>query len=851
MNYSEFASMPRSEKIVLATIEAKTQFKVWTFAGMPFTFYKDLPYFVKGVKVDGVDLVEKANTTFNGPTSTGQFFYDQTIKRLYVRMPGDTDPKTENVIVTYKMFFSTGSVILPHNLSTGLPVEWDGRIESIGSLGQQLDDENTGIVLESSSNISLINNDGYFDSIFDTLIWENQQIDFYSWSPSIPVTEAKRLFSGVIESKSFDDQRISFKVKDFVYRLKNQVNLSVFSEADGTISPSILGTPKRRIYGQVKQVQCVATDATLGGFPMMGTITVSNGSTALTGDDTEFLKELTPGDEIFVNIDGETIKFSIDSVTSDTAAVLGDLSEISFTDKPAIIKPAIPYRFKNRIWHIAGHKLREPIATILYPTSSRRMSVDTTQDFFAGDNVIINTVGNTILRISGNEIVLEQSVFPLPDIGSLIEKSPVSQVYFKDKKLVEVRDWTLFNTTTGAYIELSEEAERNLANTRSIGVSLTFTNASRTITTSATIDLRTILKSRDWVKKDLEATWYEVLDVQEQTIILRTPFSGTPATTTGKMKNVDLIDDDSLITVNCSGLQTLVYPFEWVKTASDVVKHLITNDAGFTEIDTEAFAQAKADCPHIISMVIPESIGSEAPLIRDVITKVNESVFGSLYGNQSMELAYSILNARKPTNPTAIKDHDILSWDSVTDQKIVNKVKINYRPFTDLFSGSSAFETVEYSSSFVDDIIGIKNTDERTVYLYEDDKALIMAQRIAFFKSLSNCKISIKGKLNLALLNVNDKMYLEFDRLFKRYGGQDNKKIGIITGIKKNGTDVDVELTDLGNIFNRIPVIAPNTTDSYSTATREDAVLYGFIVDNDTLTPNDLSEVDFGNNRIG
>jgi hypothetical protein len=216
-----------------------------------------------------------------------------------------------------------------------------------------------------------------------------------------------------------------------------------------------------------------------------------------------------------------------------------------------------------------------------------------------------------------------------------------------------------------------------------------------------------------------------------------------------------------------------------------------------------------------------------------------------------MELAYSILNARKPTNPTAIKDHDILSWDSVTDQKIVNKVKINYRPFTDLFSGSSAFETVEYSSSFVDDIIGIKNTDERTVYLYEDDKALIMAQRIAFFKSLSNCKISIKGKLNLALLNVNDKMYLEFDRLFKRYGGQDNKKIGIITGIKKNGTDVDVELTDLGNIFNRIPVIAPNTTDSYSTATREDAVLYGFIVDNDTLTPNDLSEVDFGNNRIG
>jgi hypothetical protein len=90
------------------------------------------------------------------------------------------------MIVTLQMFFSTRPSILPYDLNNGEQVEWDSRIDTIGSLGQQLDDENTGIVLESSSQISLHNKDGFFDDIFDTLIWENQNIEFYSWSPKIP-----------------------------------------------------------------------------------------------------------------------------------------------------------------------------------------------------------------------------------------------------------------------------------------------------------------------------------------------------------------------------------------------------------------------------------------------------------------------------------------------------------------------------------------------------------------------------------------------------------------------------------------------------------------------------------------
>lgn len=851
MTYAEFAKLPASEKVVLCIVESVTQFKVWeSYPTEMYSYLKAVPYFVKSLKVDGVFLTEVDLVDGIQP---GQYFFDAKNKTVYVRMLDDSDPKTKTVIVTYKMFFSNSSNILPHDLADGEEVEFDSRIESIGSLGQQLDDENTGIVLESSSSISLHNNDGFFDSIFDTLIWENQKIEFYSWSPRIPLSEAHKLFSGVIESKTFDADKISFKVKDFVYKLKNQVNLSVFSESDGTISPSILGKPKRRVYGKVKQMKCVGIDNTLGGYPLSGTISVSIDSTSLTGSATSFLSQLSPEDELHVTLDdGSVVKLSIDSITSDTAATLGDESEFSISGKSAIVKPKVPYRQKNRRWHIAGHKLVAPVSTIVFPLTSRRFLVDTVEDFYPDDLVILNGNPLRIRRISGMSIVMDQSIDPLPDIGNTIEKSPVTKVYFGSKELLVERDWTLTNFPD-AIIEIDPLAEFNIANTRNVGVNLTFTNASRTITTSATIDLRTLMKPRDWIRKNniSETDWYEIIDVREQTVTIRTAFTGSTQTTTAKMKNVDLIDDDSLITVDCIGAQTSVAPYMWLKTASDVVKHLIQNDAGFTTIDEESFQQAKADCGWFISMVIPESIGDSAPTVRDVITKINESVFGSLYGNQSQLIAYSILNARKPSDLTIIEDHDILSWNSSTEQKIVNKVKINYRPFVDIFSGNDAIESIEHTSDFVDDFIGIQNTDERTVYLYETAKATIMAQRIAFYNSLSNCKITVKGKLSLALTTVNDKMHIQFDRLFRRYGGNDSKKIAIVTGVKKNGLEVEVEMTDLGNIFNRVPSIAPSGSPSYSLATRDDAVKYGYILDNDTLTPDNESEIDLGNNRIG
>lgn len=848
MTYEEFAQLPASEKIILCIVHSKAMYKIWNYTGESGIYYRDVEFFISKVKADGIDLIENSNTSL----IAGQYFFDATSKRLYVRLPDDVEPKTKQVIVTNKHFFSNAPVILPHDLDSGEPVEYEARIPTngIGSLGQQLDSDNTGIVLESSSSIILMNSDAFFDEIFDTLIWENQDIEFYSWSPIIPLSQKKRLFSGVIETKNYDDEKATFNVKDYVYRLKNNVNLGTFSINDGHLSDSDLNTPKRRIYGKVKQAKCVGIDKMLSGYGLTGLITVSAGSAALSGSGTSFLQELSPGDQLVIELDnGETQKLSIDSISSDDSATLGDESDVSISNLTAVVKSDVPYPFKNRRWHLAGHKLASPAATIMAVDNSRRFQVDQTEDFFADDAISVNGAPNILKRISGSNMVLETAMFPVPVIGDQILKEPVTKVFFKDQEMLQGRDWTLENTNE-AIIVFNELAEFNIAKIRKISNNLVFTNGSRSITTSATVDLRTLLKPRDWIKKnDISAPeWYEILEVKEQSLTLRTTFTGSSGTTTAKIKNIDHIDDDSLITANALGFD---FNGQWMRTPSDMVKHLLLNDSEFSSVDEASFSQAKSDCPYTVSMIIPEDIGGEAPKVRDVITKINESVFGSLYGNSSSDISYSILNARKPSDLNPIRDHDIIDWDAKTEQQIVNKVKINFRPFVDTLNGSSAFESVEFTSNFVDDFIGIKNTFERTVYLYDEEKANIMAQRHAFYRSLSNCKINLKGKLNLATLTVNDKLYLELDRLFKRYGGKDSRKISIVTGIKKNGMDVDVEMTDLGNIFNRVPSIAPEGLPSYLDANREDSLKYGFILDNDTLTPDVLNETDLGNNRIG
>lgn len=831
MSYYTESLRTRSEKITLVTCESVERLKLFTANASDWDRVVD--HFVVGVKDAGAVIT---SWSFTPETKT-------------LKIIGGANPKTRDISVTYRHFYSNAPVNLPYDLNTGTVVEWQPYITSIGSIGQQLDEENTGIVLESSSSVDFINNDGHFDEIFDTLIWENQSIKFYSWIPTIHISEKIQLFDGVIESKDFSETRVSFKVKDFVFKLRNTVNLGVFNSSDGEILPSLLGTPKRRIYGQVNNCRVVSLDATLEGYSLTGTLSTIFNSSTLTGTGTLFLSELSPGDEIFTTFNGEIVKIGIQSIESDISLTMGKEAELNLTDYAFTNKPKIPYRGRNRSWHIAGHKLRSPSVEIVSVGGSNVFVVDSVSDFYAGDEVTVNGIQAKIRRISGSTIITESSVLPLPVASDLLEKRPVQNFYFGKRSLVFDRDYQISNVTE-AIITLEPDAEFNLFEQRSLGVNITFTNGSRSITTASVVDFRSILNPRDWIRSAniAKPDWYEILEVKQQEIIIRTSFIGTTATETALVKNVEYIDENSPMTVNCLGMEV---SDTWMKTPSDAVRHLIINDALFSVVNETKFAKAKADCDYILSMAIPEELGSESPMIRDVISKINESVFGSLYGDSSQNISYSILNATKPELSDIVRDDDILSFTIQTTQKIANKVIVSYRPYVDINSNEETFLVEEFESDFVDSYIGIKNTIERTLYIYETDKAKIIAQRIALFNSLSSASVKLKTKLNLAQVVVNDKMFLSLDRLYKRYGGRDKRKLGTVTGVKRDGYGCEITISDLSNVYNRIPSIAPNTTPHYSLSSDDDRLRWGYLLDNSTETPDELSEVGLGSMIIG
>ena len=840
MSYLIESLKPRSEKITLVTLESVERLKLFNLAGSDYERFVD--NFVVGVKDSGVAL-----TSGSLPLSLNKWHFEPATKKLTINV--GANPKTKDISVTYRLFFSSAPVNLPYDLSSGAVVEWEPYVISIGSIGQQLDEEQTGVVLESSSSVDFVNSDGRWDLIFDRYIFENQEIKFYSWFPNIPIAEKVQLFAGVIESKSFSDSKVSLRVKDFVYKLKNKLNLGLFSEADGIILPSILGTAKRRVYGQADYVKTISLDATLGGYSITGALSATIATNILTGVGSFFLSQLSPGDELLFSIGGVSEKIAIQSIESNTSLTLGKIIDYSISSLSASVKPEISSRYKNRTWHVTHHKIRNPSVSITQVIANNRFLTNSTIDFLAGNEITVNGVQATIRRVSGNEIVTEAAISPLPSIGNTIQRLPISAVYFGSKKLVYLRDYLITNTTE-CKVVLENLAEFNIVEQVGLPTNLIFTSGTRSITTVASVDLRTILKSRDWIRSASlnEPDFYEILEVKEQEILLRTAFAGTSGTKTSYHKNIEYIDEESLITVNCLGRDVAG---SWIKTASDAVRDLVLNDAEFSVVDEASFTKANADCDYILSLVIPEDVGQNYPIVRDVITKINESVYGALYGNASQTIAYSIFNSTKPESMAVIQDDDILSFSIQSTQKIINEAKINYRPYVDIYSGNPAFETLTHSSSFVDKLIGIKSTEEKTLYLYEDDKALIMAQRLCFFRSLASSVVTIKSKMNLASVTVNDKLYLSLDRLFKRYAGSDKRRIGIVSGVKKDGFGCEISLSDLGNIFNRVMSIAPNTTLDYLSASDDDRVKWGFIVDNSTETCDITSETGLGSNLIG
>ena len=314
-NRDEYINSAISEKITLVHLDAAT--RLYQFNNPSANVYTKLTdYFVNDVS----NFTKRSDNS----VTDGEWFYDIKNKTLYI---GTTSPIEETkIIVKYRLFFADAPVNLSHDMTdnNGEIVEYDSRILSAPNFKSSLGVNQKGASFADSGNLELENTDGFFDSIYDTLVYENKEVTVYSWNRQLDPTDAKITFKGNIYDKSYTERRVKFQIKNIFTRLDQSISLESYTSSDN-VSSQFLDNFKRLVYGKVNQTLIRSIDQIGTGFELTGTVSVTiNSDAQVTGSGSSFTTELIVGDTIEI----DSLEYSVESISSNTSMEISSRTPI-------------------------------------------------------------------------------------------------------------------------------------------------------------------------------------------------------------------------------------------------------------------------------------------------------------------------------------------------------------------------------------------------------------------------------------------------------------------------------------------------------------------------------------------
>lgn len=832
-NRSEFINAASSEKITLAQVNAKA--RLYVFSGPTMDIYtKQVPYFVDTLQQGDQLLTRVANLS---SVTIGTFYYDIEESTLYVRPLADADPKTVELITTYKLFFANKGLTLPHDLEDiSQDVFYDGRITNAPGYKHKIGIDQALTSLVGEGTLQLQNTDGGLDGVFDTLIFENQPVTIYSWNPDLKPSESRVIYRGRVTNKTYTSDKVSFKIKDQIFNLLESPNFTQYTAADN-VSDSVAGQLKRRVYGRVDGLRCQSTDQIAGGFDLTGTVSAAADSVLLSGTGTQFLTEVRQGDRIVI----QTQEFGVEEVLDDTTITLGDQTEFAFSGRTARLEPERGVAFKNREFLATGHACAEVQHTIVSVPQFNRIQLDSTDGLFAGDFVEFLDTGERIEINNvapGNLLVLVQNVVQKPAVGTLAKRQPIQEVYINNRR-VSANDFTINNSATGCGLTFTENVEFNLARSKNTAFDATFTNGSRTISVANNeLSLADVFSPGDWVKPDgvSYTTFYRIVNVKVNEIDISTTFNDPTTTDTIEIKSPNYLEDDSIVSVNILGRTVDGTPAgAWISKAAQAERDLI-EEIGITDYNAASFSQGELDSQQLISMAIPEDFESKSPpTVKDIVDKLNKSVNSSLTLDNDLKVKFKTLNVFTGEDLPVIRDFDVINWKiNTTNGKTYRRAFSRYR-FVDVDLGTleKGNRAIDFTSQFVDRYIDTNKVEEIDVYLYEERDAEISTHRFIYYNRLSVATLTLSTDLRLENAEIGEPVIVDFNRMYKRYGDENvRKKIMLIIGKTITGQSTELILSDLGNTFNTSSYITPNDAPDWTTASENQKLIYGYITDN-------------------
>lgn len=848
--YAQYQDQASSEKIGLVILEASRRLMGWTaYLGGVYRLLNFDHQVIASIKDSGVALTAMGSESL----AEGQFYHDRQNAILYLRATGSVNPNSRFMAMTFQNFYANVPVAAPYDLATGYQVEWLPLLQSDAQFGVEIDNKNlVGFAIEGSGKIGLANDQAYWKPIFDKWTFENQRCFLYSWNRDLPITEAKRVYRGRVQAKTYSTKEVSFSLKDLINELRAPVALTDLSAYPGAkIPPSMLTAKQRLVYGYVTghRPTNIDQELPLSGYPLLGTALATNASPTVTGTGTSFLAQLSPGDELSFNT--EATKYTVATVPSDTSLTLTEnYGGITAAGKTLAIFHDLPKRYINRVLLVAGHSLKEPQTTVVNAITTSLFELADVTDIEAGDRILLSGETFQVSRVSGNVVKTSTASALLPPPGTLVTRLSISSVYLNNRLLTYARDYTYSPTT--AVLTLNQLAEFNVAPVRPIVGTLSF-NSTRIVTGTGTV-LKSEVKPGDWVKRSNQSTWHEVLSVDSDLqLTLRTVAAYTSAGASDH-KAPQIFEDDR-VKLACdvigrteNGASTGVF----IKTAAQMVKSLLTVGGLADLIDTASFSVAQGDSTHRLGVVIPGLVrDTKPPTVRDVVNKINQSVLGSLYQNQDFQFSYYILSPKRDQS-TAVKftERDVLGFSVQSDSgRIVRTARVRYRT-KEFDPGSLASSTAEVlkTSDVANYLSGATKEQIVETYLVDDQQAQWLANRWSFLLEIASSILTIDTKLQGARVAVNDRVDLSHPKLYERIGSVLSRKVSGVQASRKSISDAELEMEDLSNAFARCAVIAPNSASDWDESSDDDRIYNGYITDAYGMQGNDPDT--FGANLV-
>ncbi len=848
MQYSDFQNLASSEKITLAILNASKRLMGWEL-------HSGSIYKITGFDYAVIHALEDSGTAYTAAASLGavtasKYFLDQANETLYVRASDSSNPNSRFLVVTIKLFFANVPIVLPFDLDAGSDVFFEPLLLSTSEFGVEIDTiAQTSEAIEGSGSMTLLNDHDFWPENFDRLSFENQRCMLYSYHRALAPTDARLIFKGRVEKKSYSKDAISFQLKDQFAELRTPIALETIGSLNERTGDDLENAKQRMVFGRVFGHVPTNLDRVLDGYPLTGTVSIGFGELVVEGTGTAFMAELSPNDRIVLGGEDYTIATITDA---DTLTLTQEFEgDSGITNETAYVIPAESKRFINRRFQVAGHALREPTTSVLDGSTVQALFVDDTTDIFPGDTIYVGVLGSgeiaTVDSVNGsNYLRLSTSLATIPSEGTLITRPAIQNVRIDNVMLEYYSDYT-FDADT-AELELRTTAEENAGPIYQLSSSMTFTNGSRVVTGTG---FQGIINASYMVGIEGNADFFEVLSVDSDTQLTLRIVSSFTGTDTGRYKPLVYDEGLTVLTLDLLGRTDDGTPSgALIKTAPAISKMLLEDAGLVAEIDETSFDDAEEIAYQHIGIAIPSDFGSTvSPTYRDILNKVNKSVFGALVQDIDFKFSYQVLRPNKSSTALKFTEADLLQFTlTATAENAVKMCTIQYRSREhDYIAKERVTSEIDRVSDNATYVAKTERTRVISTVLCEERDADIMAKRWSFLLDNSSSRLNFTTKLQGITLQVGDIIEIEHRKFFERFGGSGKRKILLVEAVKRSGSQVKIEATDLSNAFNRVAAINTLSND-WSTATEDEHLYGGFITDQYGLIDNDPEN--FGTNLI-